>query len=108
MNNDIVSLYFLVVALILFLVLVFVYKMMMAIGKLDKRLEQLAHHLRDLNLYEFHPGENGIFGPETELGRAADRSTDESLTPSGATDTAKPSSTATGKNGAIITPAPSE
>jgi len=70
MNNDIVSLYFLVVALILFLVLVFVYKMMMAIGKLDKRLEQLAHHLRDLNLYEFHPGENGIFGRNRSFARS--------------------------------------
>lgn len=64
---DVVSMYFLVVALILLVMLVFLYKLTMSISRLDGRLEQLARHLRDLNLYDFHSAEPGMLGVETEF-----------------------------------------
>ena len=62
-----VSLYFLVLALILLVVLVFLYRLMLAINRLDRRVDQFARHLRDLNLYDLQPPEAGVFSPETEV-----------------------------------------
>jgi len=72
MTDVMTTVYFLIEALILLVVLVFLYKLMLAIGRLDRRLEQLARHLRDLNLYELQPEEDGVFGEATEVESGAD------------------------------------
>lgn len=73
-----VSLFFVVLSLILLVVLVFLYKLALAVGRLDRRLEKLARHLRDLNLYDLQPAEmaEDIFGPETEMESGAGTATD--------------------------------
>lgn len=74
-----ISVYFLVIAIILLVVLVFLYKLMLAVGRLDRRLEQFARHLRDLNLYDFQPGAAGMFAEATEM-ESDSGSLDESST----------------------------
>ncbi|MBN2711045.1 MAG: hypothetical protein JXR97_01225 [Planctomycetes bacterium] len=62
------SVFFVTLALIMLVVLAFLYRLTLAIGRLDRRLEQLTRHLRDLNLYDMQPKEiEGVFGPETEM-----------------------------------------
>ncbi len=74
------SIYFLLLGLILLVILLFLYKLTMAIGRLDRRLEQLAGHLRDLNLYDLHPGGDEVLGDATEI-EPDENSTDSTLTP---------------------------
>ncbi|MCX7934038.1 MAG: hypothetical protein N3A66_02125 [Planctomycetota bacterium] len=65
--EDFVSLYFVILALILLVVLVFLYRLTLAINRLDARIEQFARHLRDLNLYDLNVGGTGVLGSETEV-----------------------------------------
>ncbi len=65
--EDFVSLYFVILALILLIVLVFLHRLTLAINRLDDRIEQFARHLRDLNLYDLNVGGTGVLGSETEV-----------------------------------------
>ncbi len=91
MTEYITTFYFVLIALILLVILVFLYKLTLAMGRLDRRLEQLVRHLRDLNLYDFHHEEGEVLGEATEVERrsGADEgdlgeadSTDSAITPS--------------------------
>lgn len=75
-----VSLCFVLIALILLVVLTFLYKLTLAMGRLDKRLERLTLHLRDLNLYDLHPEDENLFGGETEMESAQGESDPENRT----------------------------
>ena len=79
-STFLLSVYFLLLGLILLVILLFLYKLTMAIGRLDRRLEQLAGHLRDLNLYDLHTGGDGVLGEATEI-EADEDATDGRLTP---------------------------
>lgn len=91
MTEYITTFYFVLIALILLVILVFLYKLTLAMGRLDRRLEQLVRHLRDLNLYDFHHEEGEVLGEATELERRSGSdggefgeadSTDSAITPS--------------------------
>ena len=79
------SIFFAVLGLILLMVLACLYKLMLAIGRLDRRLEKLALHLRDLNLYDLHPAVPGVFGTDTEFEHVGEGGTDALLTPTALT-----------------------
>jgi len=67
MPITLLALALLTLALLLLVVLVFLYKIMIALGGLDRRLEQFGRHLRDLNLVDLHAPDAGILGTATDL-----------------------------------------
>jgi len=86
--EDFVSLYFVILALILLIVLVFIYRLTLAINRLDERIEQFARHLRDLNLYDLNVGGTGVLGSETEVdGEGSDDTSPTAVPVSGSSDT---------------------
>lgn len=66
MPESMVLLFIVVFALIFLVILTFLYRLTLAIGRLEKRLEYLGRHLWEANLYELGP-EPAVFGLETEL-----------------------------------------
>ncbi len=67
MSQQIFGIFFVIIATVTVVVLFFLYRLMISIGRLDRRLDQLTRHLRDLNLYDFAAAEVKVLAGETEL-----------------------------------------
>lgn len=79
MLENLLAVFIIVIVILLLVVLTFLYKLTVATGRLQARLEQVIAHLRGLDIAESaHPSPT-IFGLETELQHANEDLTDSGI-----------------------------